>query len=712
MGIANLAPEHLQKLRASGLTDATIVVAGLHSARPGDMPRLLGRPVPDGVSGLVLPYPGDDGFCRVRLFPPIPGGNGRTIKYLQPPRTGCRLYIPPAAAAVLGDPTKPLAWTEGELKALAACQAGVPSVGLGGLWNWTEDGHPIDGLDGIAHVDREEIIYPDSDVWTRPDLLRAVYAFGRELERRGAKITVAVIPPGGLDKVGLDDLLATRGADALHGLNRVGLKHNVFAGAVTWFKGWEKRRHFAPAPDADDLIKRLTPKDTIRAAQDFVRDTLSYGIVVDGHVLLVTSKERKLIRPDELPPDMRLANSGFNLCRFSKDGILNYLRGRTEDGPRLVLDLVDFFSRFARYPDPETPLLLAVWTLGTYTYRIFRLFPYLSLRSPEKRCGKSRVLDLLALVAFNAEGPTTNPTAPTLFRGPSGNGGTLLLDELEGLRGDKERWGDVITVLNEGFEAGRTVIRLEKQGERFVERHFEVYCPRAFASIKPLTDTVEDRSLTIFMARRKKTERIERFNPRRLTALVQGLRDRCYTWALTRAEDVAEVYEKLPEIPALADLDDRARDCCEPLLAISYLVDAETQQAVTARDAALLGPAPTWDPIAPRLIGLALRLANARAATAAEGDAAALVGALGEIRQAEGRDEFTPSELLALLQARSGFEWVKNTKALAGLMHPLGFVSRSHKRAGKPIRAYLLEQDRLDDLRARYAVDGSSGTVP
>lgn len=67
--------------------------------------------------------------------------------------------------------------------------------------------------------------------------------------------------------------------------------------------------------------------------------------------------------------------------------------------------------------------------MGTYSYRAFRNFPYLVFRSPTKRCGKSRVLDLLSLVAFNASPRVTNPTEAQLFRGPSKNSGTLLLDQ-------------------------------------------------------------------------------------------------------------------------------------------------------------------------------------------------------------------------------------------------------------------------------------------
>jgi len=66
--------------------------------------------------------------------------------------------------------------------------------------------------------------------------------------------------------------------------------------------------------------------------------------------------------------------------------------------------------------------------------RVFRVFPYLIIRSPAKRCGKCRGLDLLSLVTFNASPRLTNLTEAIVFRSPSRNGDTMLLDEVEALK--------------------------------------------------------------------------------------------------------------------------------------------------------------------------------------------------------------------------------------------------------------------------------------
>ena len=174
--------------------------------------------------------------------------------------------------------------------------------------------------------------------------------------------------------------------------------------------------------EARELLEQMGRTRALRLAQDFVNGQFSYGVIAGENKMLLNS-DRELLTLDKLPADLTVKDSGFDLCRFSKDGIVRFLGGQTATGAELLNDLRTFFTRFAVFKDKRVPLLLAAWALGTYCYRVFRVFPYLVLRSPMKRCGKSRLLDLLSLVTFSASSPTTNPTPAQLFRSPSRNGG-------------------------------------------------------------------------------------------------------------------------------------------------------------------------------------------------------------------------------------------------------------------------------------------------
>ncbi len=690
-----LGEEHSRYLAERGLTAETIKRAGFYSARPGDLPRLAGRPVPDETSGLVIPYPNASSFCRVRLFPAIPTPDAKTQKFGQPLGSGVRAYIPRSVAEILNDPTHSLVITEGEVKALALTQAGWPCIGLGGVWNFRCKDLPrdrmIEDLEGIALDGRIVYLVPDSDAWIKEQVLLAVFTFGRLLENRGATVLIVRLPTlQGQETTGADDFLVSKGADAFRKL--VEKKATTLGDpAFRPFREREKRqaKQTQPSADAMKLLERIESVRPIRPAQDFMNGILLFGVPVDDDVVLITS-ERRAVLAAELPKGTRLDNRGFDLCRFSREGIGQFLSGVMVAGHELLGRLERFFARFLVFRDPRLALLLAIWTIGTYCYTIFRVFPYLILRSPTKRCGKSRVLDLLSLVAFNASSRTLNPTEAQLFRGPSKNGGTTLLDEIEKLRGDNDTFLGLLQVLNSGFEKGGVVTRLERTKEgRFQDVTFPTYCPRALAGIGRMAETLEDRSIIIFMVRKLRNEKMERFSPGRLEGEVQALRNACYAWALTHAADLAEVYEA-DAFPVLDDLDDRARDLWEPLISIALLADAEGQEAGEQVN------------FAKTLMAVARDLSGVRD----EGDTttARLIEALETI--VEGEKTFTPSELLKLLKAKEGFEWLRSTTALARLLNPLGLVARYDKilveGRRKSVRHYYLDRDLLVDLRRRY----------
>jgi hypothetical protein len=189
-------PEHSADLAKSGLSAATILELNIYTIPPRWIGKHLGFDNPLIESVLCFPYPGLDGFCRDKVFPPLKDKKaGHTIRYLQRKGAGMHLYIPPRARAALTDPGVALYLTEGEKKAAKACQEGFPCVGLGGLWNWLHEGQPIEELNLIIWHERRVVLVPDNDVWQdRDDLLHAVYAMGAELERRGASVRVLRIP--------------------------------------------------------------------------------------------------------------------------------------------------------------------------------------------------------------------------------------------------------------------------------------------------------------------------------------------------------------------------------------------------------------------------------------------------------------------------------------------------------------------------------------
>jgi Domain of unknown function (DUF3854)/Protein of unknown function (DUF3631) len=686
-----LHPDHLADLRRSGLTDATISAAGIQSLAPADFVGVLGIRLASAItSALLIPYPEADGFERVKLFPPVATADGGTIRYFQPVRSAPRLYLPPRARSALTDPSVLLVLAEGEKKSLAGDQAGLACVGLGGLWNWLQDGRPITDLGRIDHVGRAEWLVPDSDTWTRPDLLQPVYALGRELESRGARVMVVKVPAGPEGtKCGLDDYLVSHSSEDFHALPRLTLKDAPLARLKTWHKAWVARKT-APDESADAiaLLQRGELVRILHPAQDVLDGVLWYGVPVPvAATLVMISSDRRAVRADALPRGLALRHTALRESSVSSDAATAWSVGATGSVAGTLDALALFLRSYVVFADPRTPMLLAAWTLGTWSYRAFRIYPYLSIRSPEKRCGKSRLLAVLRHVAFNASPVTAIPTEAQLFRGAASTGGAQLFDEVDGLRGDKERFDALIAVLNVGFERGGVVTRLEKRGETFEEQRYEVYAPRVLAGLKALKETLADRAIPIFMTRKRRDERVARLTAK-VDLAAAALRDGCALASLSRITDILAATDQAPSLLEREQVDDRASDLWAPLIALGLTGDAEDGGDRTRT-----------------LLTLAKELSGLRDAEADDSQIARLVEALTAIRETAG-DELVPEDLRAALAARPEFEWVTTTKRLAGLLNPLGFVRRRQREGGRLRWVYVLEPDRLADLAARYGSRG------
>jgi hypothetical protein len=631
---------------------------------------------------LVIPYPDANGFARIKPYPMISG-----MKYIQP--------IPPQMQEVLKDPRLPLIITEGEKKTVATCKAGFNCIGLGGLWNWVTEGRPIPDIDSIAWTDRAVTIIPDSDVWYRPDLMKAVFALAIELENRGAHLKVVMLPHEG-EKMGLDDFLVKYGPGELEKQHQIDLKHTTWKSFRTWHKEWQKTKQNKIArPKALELLEKLGTTRRIHPAQDLINDKegLWYGIPTREGIVFVNSN-REAMREDELPEGLEVNDQGFDLSRFSPDGVKRFLTGENTGTNVLLGDLKQFFRKFIFFKDDRVYLFFTLWTMGTYVYKVFRVFPYISLRSPTKECGKTRTENVFSVVAFNAGIRQVSPTEASLFREPGRNGGTLLLDEIEKLKHDSDKYSMVQAVINAGFEADGVVQRTEKRGNRFVTVSYPVYCPKVLAGISKLAETTEGRAITIFMERKLRTEKLERFSRTKILRQMQPTWDRLYIWALTNATEIAETYGAIDSLPHLDGLTDRERDLWEPLVSVALIADRESKGDAT--------------PVADEIASLARDLSVVRAEidTANVTD---IIDVLEETLEGKEKVRIAPTTLLDKFKLRPEFEWVKSAKRLANLLAPLGLVASSQRDLdpmnGKRGRRYAIRSKDLDELKKRYGED-------
>jgi hypothetical protein len=248
---------------------------------------------------------------------------------------------------------------------------------------------------------------------------------------------------------------------------------------------------------------------------------------------------------------------------------------QSQSGARLLDDLASFFSRHVFLP-AGAPDTLAVWTVHTHCFVLFRHSPRLAIVSPEKRCGKTTLLDAIGLVACKSL-PTSSVTAAAIFRAIEAVRPTLLVDEADRFLAGNE---ELIAVVNSGHKTDGQVLRCV--GDDFEVRSFSVYSPTAVAAIRKLPDTITDRSIIIRMIR---AMRAERRAPLDEAAEREGhdLARRCARWVQDNGSALRQCKPVLP--PALFN---RAADNWRGLFAIAQVAGGEWPARIAAASASLV----------------------------------------------------------------------------------------------------------------------------
>ena len=247
---------------------------------------------------------------------------------------------------------------------------------------------------------------------------------------------------------------------------------------------------------------------------------------------------------------------------------------------------------------PEAATALAVWVVHTYVFKARDAVAYVAIDSPEKRCGKTTLLSVLAGLACRAL-VASNITVSALFRVIDDAGPTLLIDEADTyLSGN----GVMRGILNCG-NTWRTayVIRLQSDpGEedeipeasetppaksRKTSRKgkliaYNCYCPKVVAMIGKVPDTIADRSIVVRMERKLVAEKclpLTDFHPEQIQA-------KCARFALDQ-----EAQVKAAALERIAGLNDRAADTYEPLAVLARLAGPEWLEMLSQAAGKLAG---------------------------------------------------------------------------------------------------------------------------
>jgi hypothetical protein len=243
------------------------------------------------------------------------------------------------------------------------------------------------------------------------------------------------------------------------------------------------------------------------------------------------------------------------------------LRGEELDGA-LLLDLVRAkLIKYVAFPSEHAATGVVLWIVATHSISAWEHATRLAIHSPVKRCGKSRLLEIIEALVHKPIA-TTNISAPALFRTIDKGGAqppTLILDEADRLFGSAKKDednSDLIALLNNGFRPGRPTIRCTGPSQTPTE--FANFAMAAIAGIGRLPDTIEDRAVNITIRRRLPGQQVAKFRLRTDLPDVHLVRVQIAEWAAANLDALAKPVDSIP-----AELEDRAQDAWEPLLAVA-----------------------------------------------------------------------------------------------------------------------------------------------
>ncbi|MGV9424436.1 DUF3631 domain-containing protein [Streptomyces sp. NPDC003656] len=233
-------------------------------------------------------------------------------------------------------------------------------------------------------------------------------------------------------------------------------------------------------------------------------------------------------------------------------------------GSALLDELRAQIAKFVILSSPEALDAVTLWVAATHLQPAWQHAPRLAVVGPAKRCGKSRLLDVLTETVHEPM-LTINTTPAAVFRSITDEPPTLLVDEADTIFGTPkmaEKNEEMRGLLNAGHQRNRYVTRVV--GNDHTPHKFATFAMAALAGIGDLPDTIMDRSVVIRMRRRAEGESVKPFRSRRDTPALHDLRDRIAAWARPLLDEAADLEPVMP-------VEDRAADTWEPLVIVADL---------------------------------------------------------------------------------------------------------------------------------------------
>ena len=569
-------------------------------------------------SGKILLY-------RYKLIPSTDNGT----KYLHPKGVPPYPYILPEVYDIKNKPHIPLTISEGEKKALITIQLGRYAIGLVGVWGF-KAGKNSDEVEGdkILWAELETFVWKgrtvnlafDSDLWTNPQVRKALYELALKLHSRGAIVKIATWPEG----KGIDDYLAKQDDPdkALQNIEREAIDVIEFiqpghyddvirALALTEEDNVPVEQSFKSIANRLDIHLRTLKKNIEKIRKRLETDKKPASNVIIAHpsyeiksrFMTLGFRETVVIKEQPTDRNLYVIATEYKYILHEEGHLIKGADANLvfDERERLLIDINDKWSRqrltdFVNAPSSPTGVyeeikavlkeyiefqneahygLVTAWIMATYFHRCFHAICFLFFYG-KKQSGKSRSLDLLERLVFNGmkvKGVSVASMADSI----DGVRGTFLNDQAESLSNPKNE--ETLGILADSYTVGggkRRIVHITSQSRRVME--FETYGPKAFASIKEIDTDLKDRCILIPMLRATKDYPY----PEAHLPIWSELRDKLYRLLLTRWQKVKNIYPDTGE-----GITQRVRELWRPIDTILKLESVAEQEVDEIKQAFL-----------------------------------------------------------------------------------------------------------------------------
>lgn len=226
-------------------------------------------------------------------------------------------------------------------------------------------------------------------------------------------------------------------------------------------------------------------------------------------------------------------------------------------GFRLLDEIRDTVGNFI-ICEAETKIAATLWIAFTWFIDDVQVAPLAVITAPEKRCGKTQLLDLIGRLSMRPL-VASNISSAAVYRVIEAHKPTLLIDEADAFMKENEQLRGVI---NSGHTKQSAYV-IRTVGDDHEPRQFSTWGAKAISGIGSLPETLMDRAIILELRRKLPTESVGRLR-HAPNDLFPTLARKLARFAQDNRHRIRSARPALPEA-----LNDRAQDNWESLLAIA-----------------------------------------------------------------------------------------------------------------------------------------------